>query len=450
MPARGIIGRKPNISSTSSAYSDVFGCDYQLSVSTNSSWPVSDGTTGEILLIGTQIRPTPFIVYRKFEDGKYHPISTFSSLPTVGNEAAVTVSTNTGDGGTTCRGGTYVATLGQMSNGTTSSTNVLYIFKRVNGIATYNYLTTLVKDDTRDIINVEFDPTGTYLAMGVSTGNGRNRLRIWKRTGDTFTELTVADPFSGSASTYSCKVSWNESGTTLALALSISPFIAFYERSGDTFTRLATPATIPTSQVSSNSFMRWNHSGTSFAIVSTGAAASGILIYNRSGNTFTAITGLPTLYGSQGEGNISRGAQMSWSPDDTLLVIPRTVSNVNGAVAVYSRSGDTFTLANTYNLFGITGSGTTYKGTIAAFTNNGSEIIVCGSTSLGYVEIWDVSGATFSRPYALKWAYITYNLGTTQAQVVGTAPYLGNGYNGTVGDNGSAVARFVNYGIYLI
>ncbi|OPX87011.1 MAG: hypothetical protein A4E53_02666 [Pelotomaculum sp. PtaB.Bin104] len=93
-----------------------------------------------------------------------------------------------------------------------------------------------------------FDPTGTYLAIAHDVSP---YVTIYKRSGDTFTKL--ADPATLPAST-GFSASFDPTGTYLAIAHDVSPYVTIYKRSGDTFTKLADPATLPASTGFSASF----------------------------------------------------------------------------------------------------------------------------------------------------------------------------------------------------
>jgi len=69
-------------------------------------------------------------------------------------------------------------------------------------------------------------------------------ITIYKRSGDTFTKLS--DPSILPAGN-GYGVTFDSTGTYLAIAHASSPCITIYRRSGDTFTKLPDPSTLPKS-----------------------------------------------------------------------------------------------------------------------------------------------------------------------------------------------------------
>ncbi len=409
MGNRGIIGRKPAVAGSS----DVFSLDTQYSSSVSGTWPVAGIASGKFMIVGdvyAQNSATIFNAYEKSaKDGKYYPTGMLDTAPrgfaTNTNIVSSTVSS----------GGTHVV----IASGTAAFTaQYLDIWKKsTTGLSEYQYLTTIDPRDSsgRVMSAAKFDPTGTYLAVGFNFGGSPpapERLRIWKRTGDTFTELTrPTDPLNGSSTsmvTYS--ISWNNDGSSLAMGISVSPYVVIYNRSGDTFTKLASPSTLPTSVARS---VAWNPAGTSLAVAY--AATPWLIVYNRSGDTFTAIAGTPTPTGNT---PISR-CTMSWSPDGSLLAMPRT-GGTYGYIVVLSRSGDTFTSLSVPSVYG---PGT--NGTSGCLFISSTELVVSDALR---VEIWDVNGTTISRPYAYK---IGLAITQNNPPLTGTAGYLANPYNAT-------------------
>lgn len=409
---RGIFGRKPAVAGSS----DVFSLDTQYSSSVSGTWPVSGAASGKFLLLGSPYVTTTASIFHAYEksaaDGKYYPTGMLDTAPRGVTTTTATTSI------TTTPGGTHVA----ITSGTAFNTaQYIDIWKKsTTGLSAYQYLSTITisSGSLTPGTRAKFDPTGTYLAVGFSYGGSPptpNRFRVWKRTGDTFTELsTPPDPTNNSSTSHTVNyVAWNADGTSVALAITVSPYLVIYNRSGDTFTKLSSPATLPSA---AGVAAAWNPSGTSLAV--TYNASPYLIIYNRSGDTFTAIAGTPTLIGTK---TTSRGA-ISWSPDGSLLAIPRD-GGTSGYIVVLSRSGDTFTSLSVPTAYG---PGTTQN---ACLFLNSSELLV---TSPQTPEIWDVSGTTISRPYAYKFGlFITPTPGLT-----GTAGYFGNPYNSTPGASG--------------
>jgi len=170
-----------------------------------------------------------------------------------------------------------------------------------------------------------FSPDGTHLVIA---HNGSPYISIFKRSGDTFTQL--ANP-SALPTSDAYDVEFSSDGVYLAVGVRLSPFINIYKRSGDTFTKLANPSTLPTGAV-------W---GTSFSpdgvYLSAGHVGSPyVTIYKRSGDTFTKLANPSILHNANGRST-------SFSIGGTYLAFGGDQSTTGSAFNVYKRSGDTFT-----------------------------------------------------------------------------------------------------------
>lgn len=398
MPARGIIGRKPIIG-TSAAYSDVFSCGYQYDVSSTSTWPSSSSGTGEFVVIHTDYTNSStgnlFTRYRKSSDGRYYPAGTIDKVNRIASEAVVS--------GSVTPGARYVAVA------TEQYIDVYKLNTTEPKVSDYTWILgiTVASSVSTPIWDIEFDPSGTYLAVVQESPNTSSPFfRIWKRSGDSFSEITpITQPLTGSLYT-GRSISWNHDGSSVAIGFSTSPYLAIYNRSGDTFTKLATPSTIPTAVVVG---LAWNHNGSSLAILPSSAVAR---VYNRSGDTFTSVAS----WSLTGTGT-QVSAQISWNYNGTLLAMPSNQTSPTSIAYnnVYSRSGDTFTNVSAPNGWSNSGS----LGCI--FMPDGKELIMAHSAR---GEIFNVSGTTVSRPYGFKLGYFS----STTVATTGPTPYLGDAY----------------------
>jgi WD40 repeat protein len=171
-------------------------------------------------------------------------------------------------------------------------------------------------------------------------------VTIYNRSGDTFTKITSGTGANGMNTLPTGagqQAKYNPDGTSLAVAHTTTPFVSIYNRSGDTYTKLTggTGAngmnTLPTGNATS---VAWNPAGTSLAVGH--ATTPFVSIYNRSGDTFTKITN-PTVLPT---GTVN---SIKWSPDGNTLYVSHSNSNNNSLppATIYTRSGDTFTSITT-------------------------------------------------------------------------------------------------------
>ena len=126
---------------------------------------------------------------------------------------------------------------------------------------------------------VAWSPDAVYLAVGGDRENSSTtRMVIYKRSGDTFTKLS--DPADMPGSTVQ-KVRFDPTGTYLVVGMISAPRVLIYKRSGDTFTKLTDPADMPSGVVFD---IAWTSEG-GFLFLAVDATNS--LLYSRNGDTFT-------------------------------------------------------------------------------------------------------------------------------------------------------------------
>ena len=235
--------------------------------------------------------------------------------------------------------------------------------------------------------DAEFSPDGVYLAVGLL---GYNAMKIYKRNGDTFTLLPAA--FTSGTSMFDMvsfvthKVSWSSDGIYLAAGIennsSANNCVIVYKRSGDTFTKLTVPDVIP----AAGSAMVARDGGSGCAWLSnthiavTHKLSPCVSILKRNGDAFTKLPNpavLPTG---------TNGIWCEFSPDGNYLVVD---SNSPPYCTVYKRSGDTFTKVSNIDP-------PRYGGALAKFTwaPDGTELIAC--TSLPNFTIYKRNGDVFT------------------------------------------------------
>jgi hypothetical protein len=265
--------------------------------------------------------------------------------------------------------------------------------------------------------HIAINRDGTSIAIG---GGTSPYIHIYNRSGDTLTKLSNPGTLPP-AEVHG--IAWNHSGTSLACVHDGSPYVTIYNRSGNTFTKLSNPATLPGG---GGEGVAWNHDGTSLAVAFYGAT-NGILVYNRSGDTFSVAQDL-----SVGSPTFS----VAWNHNGTSLVAGLANSPY---VKIFNRSGDTFTaVSNPATLPPQAGYG-------VAFNHDGTSLAVA-SPSTPYVTIYNRSGDTFtklSNPATLPPAAaqdVTWNHdGTSLAVLHNSSPYI-TIYNRT-GDTFTKIAN---------
>jgi hypothetical protein len=197
------------------------------------------------------------------------------------------------------------------------------------------------------------------------------------------------------------------------IAFNTSPYHVIYNVSGNTFTKLPSLPSFPTS---TNSFAAdWNYDGSSLAVLYGQTSAGTLLIYNRSGDTFSLAA---TISVPNGFGGAASGKFVSWNPAGNLLAIGLRnglISTASGygisPLIVYSRSGDTFTPLSVPDPLGVQASDICQLNSVN-FSNDGSELYISvdgTSTSVmgPGVEIYKVNGTTITRN--TEWGFATTN-----------------------------------------
>lgn len=436
MSARGIIGNKP-VQRADATASDVINLRTQFEATLTNAVPLAYGRSGGFVVYNSSGGQRPFIYFSKESNGKYYPRSSFTYYGPTGATPSSTPC------GTASYGAAWVATLWN------AGPSYIRIYKRsTGGLADFEYVTQIHMvtgtGGTGDAngTKLKFSNDGVYLlaaAQELVTSTTYKSLKMYKRTGDSFSELSIPQPDTSTSTSYLdiYQVGWNNDASSFAVysqrsfngSVAGSFQVAVYNRSGDTFTKVWTYNT-GTKVVAS---LFWSNSGNSLYIIYN--TSSGWEVYNRSGDTFTAVTGLPTLP-DLGPSTLSSGRQnpASINSTDDLIAMPRyaTADNTISRTALYSRSGDTFTLVS---YFAISGMNAGTSGTHALFLND-SELIV---NTVNRPMILDVTGTTLSYPYAPKLGEIPdYDLFT------GTATYLGNGWESTIASTGYTTAAYWN------
>lgn len=276
-------------------------------------------------------------------------------------------------------------------------------------------------DDTSGLYGVnttvyysEFTPNKEYLALTTT-----NNVLIFKRGANSYNWLSSLSLTGG----YQC--AWDSNGEYLVTGKSTSPYFQVFRRSGDTFTLLSQPATIPSTvcyacdifvdagtinvmlgnqtqllryTISGNTVthqttstpgfineLKFSNDGTYLA-VATNNTAERIIVYKRTGTTFTQLT-IPA-----GTGFATVGLSVCWSSDGTYLVLGgggATSPSLASSIRIYKRSGDTFSFLTSLTNFPLTnGQGVSF--------NYDDSILAVAHDNSPYLSLYSRSGDTFT------------------------------------------------------
>jgi hypothetical protein len=178
---------------------------------------------------------------------------------------------------------------------------------------------------------------------------------------------------------------WSWDGNYYAHPQDAAPYVSLYRNSGTRMVKLADPVVI-------NGDIGWsaafNRAGTHLAVGmrGDGASVSYVKIFERSGDTFTNVTGLVDATPS---GGLYRATGLSYNNDGTLLAV---ATNTNPGLSLYTVVGNTYTKVSN---IGVTPSGI---GDSCAFSPNGALLAFLHNTSLANapLTVYSVSGQTLT------------------------------------------------------
>lgn len=217
----------------------------------------------------------------------------------------------------------------------------------------------------------DFDPHGTVLAVSLTVSP---YIRFYNRVGDSFnTGTTTISQLPSAASVRG--IAWHPNGQFIAVPQETTPYINIYLRNGNTYTRLADSVfggSLPTGAVRGAA---WNPAGNVLALGLNASPWVYFYKFNVQTATFTKISNPATLP-TGGADNVD------WHPSGNIV----TVAHSNSPYMTnYWWDGTTFTkLANPSAL----PSGT--QASTPAWSFNGSYLAISGGSS-PYVYIYTVS-----------------------------------------------------------
>lgn len=375
---RGILGRKPLI--TDANFSDVFSLDVQYTGQITGVWPSTTASTGVVVPVDLGSSGFPFKVFRKATNGRWYPDMDPDTTDATYGTGISTIAADAG--------GNYILT-----NTSKSAVAPTLLFKRVTNYYTdYQYKGQAIPSLTA-LATGDMALSGNTLAVGYrkTVTTSADVLKLYTRSGDTFTLLTSLYPSTGGSGTGVYSVDWSKDGTMLAVAMTISPYVVIYSFNGSTLTQMTFSGTA----ASTGRFIRFSPDGNYLAYTLT--ASPYIRIYKRSGTTWNDLTTLTPA----GTGTFGGSAAFpSWSPNGNLL----SFADISGTGATgnsfFSRSGDSFgaiSFPTVYPDSSVSGGG---NANAFLFVSD-SEILAMND---GWVECWDVNGTTISRPTTDRWS----------------------------------------------
>jgi WD40 repeat protein len=223
--------------------------------------------------------------------------------------------------------------------------------------------------------DVSWEKTGTYLAVVHGT---TPYVTICKKSIDTdsyptFTKLSnpaTLPPAQGNG------VEFSSDGDYLAVAHNTSPFVTVYKRSGDTFTKVANPTTLP---AGTGNGVSWSPDGTYLAVSHNTTPFITIYKLDKITDTLTKLSDPATL-------PASTAARASWSPAGDYLAVAHATTPY---VTIYQRSGDTFTkVTNPTTL-------PAGPGNDVSFSPDGQWLAVAHNTT-PYCSLYTTTGGVFT------------------------------------------------------
>lgn len=216
-----------------------------------------------------------------------------------------------------------------------SSPSYLNLYERQGSF--FGRIATYTSATTTDLVALSWSPDSRFLLAGWRTT--APNVSIWEKGVDnnTLTALGALTAAGGEVTS----VTWSPNGRFIACGMAVTPFIALYERTAtNTFTKLANPTTIPTATVKNLAFTPDGK----FLVINYLVASSvaNIAIYSVSGNTFTMLADSGLFGDNKGTWN------MAVSPIENAFYAGRTTLN---KYSISSTGVVTLTLANAVSGF---------------------------------------------------------------------------------------------------
>lgn len=236
--------------------------------------------------------------------------------------------------------------------------------------------------DAQSTIQCSFSPNGVYLAFTRGSSVSNNVL-IYKRSGDTFTRLV---DLSTSASTVA--VSFSQDSNYLAVSLEASPWLALYKRVGDTFTPLTGPTPVfPPGNIVGPTYtpsqLSW--AGSEYLAVVTFQGRPGIL-RKEADDSFVWLNQASPLVST------TFGMGAAFAPNSNYACF--LSGSIPPGLPIYKRQGNSFTQLAGQPTTNITGGG--QQRAALAFSPDSKFLAVSTSTANGSLRIYVRTEDTFT------------------------------------------------------
>lgn len=181
-------------------------------------------------------------------------------------------------------------------------------------------------------------------------------------------------------------VAWSPDGIYLAVASSAAPYVLIYKRSGDTFTKLSDPVGLPDFATTS---MAWSPDGKYLAIsgaVHIFLGGRTLTVFKRSGDVFTKLDAFDDL-------GLLTGKICGWSPDGNYLALGIAPYDTNDYpyLRIFKRTGDIFTKIKDPGFL------PTSSVRSLSWSNNGLYLAVGVDSSTDSYLIYKQSGDSFTK-----------------------------------------------------
>lgn len=224
-----------------------------------------------------------------------------------------------------------------------------------------------------------FSPNGIYVAV---CGTQAGTLNIFKRVGATnsYNQAVFSSPL---LTQQARSVSWSpDSKFVIVTYISAAPYMRMWSRTGDTFTQVTLPAVVGSQGSGSAAF---SPSGKYIAIT-TNANATGLQVFMR--NPDDTFTNLGVVNNISGTLAFTGLGGPSWSADDNYFVTPQAGAGT-GSMRVVKRTSET-----TFDLLPVF-STVTSNSYSPKFTPDGNWIVV-GKSVAPWVHVFQRSGDNFT------------------------------------------------------
>lgn len=258
-----------------------------------------------------------------------------------------------------------------ISNTTTIASSVSAYLKSIYPTTDNIYVGTMETTPQTSTKKVDFI-TQKDESYAVYPLTGSPYLSIQKRSGDTFTPISIPGDLPSSAIN---SAKFSSDNLYLALAHNTAPYVSIYKNLNGEFIKLNDPNILPSASTHDITFSP----DTKYMAVSSSDSTK-VYIYERTGDTFTKVSDPSTL-------PVGNSFGLSFSPDGLYLSVTHSQSPY---VTIYEVDGGTFTKLNDpTNL-------PTGAGRQVSFSPNSTYMAIAHHTS-PYITIYEINAGVFTK-----------------------------------------------------